>query len=338
MKPTRPDVSVIIVNWNTSQYLLDCIDSLLDQTSRSTLELVVVDNGSQDGSQEALRTAHPDVTLIENGANLGFAKANNIGFEVATGRYLCLVNTDVIALDGVLDKMVAYLDSNPGVGVAGPRTVTRDLTLRQNCRRFPTLANAAGDYLMLKRILPGVERFEGRTLKASTYAVTHDAEVLSGCFMMVRREAFDEVGPLDEDFFFYGEDTDWCKRFHDAGWKVVYFAEAEAIHFGGGSTKAYPVKYYLTMEQADLKYWRKHQPRAAQRAYRMMKFVYHLASTAAWFPRWLGAPRRAVGAQTTRPRQQPGLADDRSPAGPLAERPLHTSLPSPWVSSQASLS
>ena len=126
------------------------------------LQIVVVDNGSHDGSQEALREAYPGVTLIENGANLGFARANNIGFEVSTGRYLCLVNTDVIALDGVVDKMVAYMDSHPGVGVLGPRTVTRDLALRQNCRRFPTLANAAGDYLMLKRILPGVERFEGR--------------------------------------------------------------------------------------------------------------------------------------------------------------------------------
>jgi GT2 family glycosyltransferase len=284
MPSSRPDVSLVIVNWNTRQYLLDCIESLLEQTTRASLEFVVVDNGSHDGSQEALREAYPEVTLIENGANLGFARANNIGFEVATGRYLCLVNTDVIALDGVVDKMTAYMDAHPSVGVLGPRTVTRDLALRQNCRRFPTLANAAGDYLMLKRILPGVERFEGRTLKASTYATTHEAEVLSGCFMMVRREAFDEVGPLDEDFFFYGEDTDWCKRFHDACWKVVYFADAQAIHFGGGSSKAYPVKYYLTMEQADLKYWRKHYPRGVRRAYVAIKSVYHLACTAAWLP------------------------------------------------------
>jgi GT2 family glycosyltransferase len=283
MHQSRPDVSLIIVNWNTRQYLLDCIQSLLDQTSRTSLEIVVVDNASHDGSPAALRAAHPEVTLIENGANFGFARANNIGFKVAAGRYLCLVNTDVIALDGVIDKMVAYLDSHPDVGVLGPRTVTRELELRQNCRRFPTLANAAGDYLMLRRLLPGVERFEGRTLKASTYTTTHDAEVLSGCFMMVRREAFDEVGPLDEDFFFYGEDTDWCKRFHDAGWRVVYFADAEAIHFGGGSTKAYPVKYYLTMEQADLKYWRKHQSVAARTAYVAMKTAYHLAGAAAWF-------------------------------------------------------
>lgn len=281
---SRPDVSVVIVNWNTRQYLLDCIESLLAQTTVARLEIIVVDNGSEDGSQSALRAAYPDVTLIENGANFGFARANNVGFKVATGRYLCLVNTDVIALDGVIDRLLAHMDDDERIGVAGPRTLTRDLKLRQNCRRFPSLANAAGDYLMLKRLLPGVERFEGRTLKASTYSATHDADVLSGCFMMVRREAFDEVGPLDEDFFFYGEDTDWCKRFDDAGWKVVYDAGAEAIHFGGGSTKAYPVKYYLTMEQADLRYWRKHHSHAACAAYVAMKCAYHLACVAAWLP------------------------------------------------------
>ena len=113
--------------------------------------------------------------------------------------------------------------------------------------------------------------------------------------MMVRREAFDEVGPLDEDFFFYGEDTDWCKRFHDAGWKVVYFADAEAIHFGGGSTKAYPVKYYLTMEQADLQYWRKHHPRAAQTRLRGDEVRLPPCQHRSLAPAgWLARQRRAV--------------------------------------------
>ena len=281
MGTSTPDVSVIIVNWNTRQYLLDVIDSLQAQTTVPT-EIIVVDNGSQDGSQEALRRAHPHVVLIENGENLGFAKANNIGFQRARGRYLCLVNTDVIALDGVIDKMVAYLDAHPDVGIVGPRTLTRELTLRQNCRRFPTLANAAGDFLFLSRLLPGVRKFDGRTLPASSYATTHDAEVLSGCFMMVRRQAFDQVGPLDEAFFFYGEDTDWCRRFYDAGWRIVYFAEAEAIHFGGGSSKAYPVKYYLTMEKADLIYWRKHASRLAQVGYVAIKCIYHTVCVVGW--------------------------------------------------------
>lgn len=288
MGQARPDVSIVIVNWNTRAYLLDCIASLKATTEHATLELVVVDNGSHDGSVEAVRAAHPDAVVLENGANLGFAKANNVGFRVATGRYVCLVNTDVIALAGVIDTMVDHLDRQPDVGALGPRTVTREGALRQNCRRFPSLANAAGDYLMLKRLLPG--RFAGRTLPADTYRRTHDAEVLSGCFLMVRREVLDQVGPLDEVFFFYGEDTDWCRRIHDAGWRLVYLADAEAVHFGGGSSGDRPEAYYLTMEKADLTYWRKHHGPAARAAYVAMKTVYHAASTLAWVP--LAAARR----------------------------------------------
>lgn len=291
MASAPPDVSVVIVNWNTRQYLLDCVASLLATTHLATLEIIVVDNASHDGSVEALREAHPDVVAIRNDTNLGFAKANNRGFPACRGRYVCLVNTDVLALDGVLDTMVAHLDSAPDVGVLAPRTLTRDLRVRQNCRRFPTLANAAGDYLQLKRLPGGL--FHGRTLPRASYARTHDAEVLSGCFLMVRREALDEVGPLDEDFFFYGEDTDWCRRFHDSGWRIVYLADAEAIHFGGGSSAARPVAYQLAMEQADLTYWRKHHTAAERAGYVAMKSAYHLASAVAWLP--LAATRPGTG-------------------------------------------
>lgn len=282
------DVSIVIVNWNTRQYLLDVIASLYETTRDTSLEIIVVDNASHDGSADALEQAHPQVRLIRNDDNLGFAKANNIGFAVARGRALCLVNTDVVALDGVIDKLWAYLRAHPEVGVVGPRQINGEGRTRLNVRRFPNLANAAGDYLWLKRlgILPG------RALPPSTYLRTHDAEVLSGAFLMVRRDAFEEVGPLDEDFFFYGEDTDWGKRFHDAGWGIVYHPEAEAIHFGGGSTAAYPVKYYLTMEQADLLYWRKHQPATARAVYVAIKVVYHLACIAGWTGIWLARPER----------------------------------------------
>ena len=117
---------MIIVNWNTRQYLLDCIASLRSATKRTTTEIIVVDNASMDGSRQALREAYADVKLIENSDNLGFAKANNIGFAAARGRALCLVNTDVIALDGVIDRLWEYLDANPDVGMVGPRTLNRD--------------------------------------------------------------------------------------------------------------------------------------------------------------------------------------------------------------------
>ena len=281
-----PDVSVIIVNWNTRQYLLDCVASICGETKRTAIEIIVVDNASHDGSQDALRERFPEVKLIENDENLGFAKANNIGFAAARGKAVCLVNTDVIALSGVIDRLWEYLTANPEVGMVGPRTLNREMEVRQNCRRFPTISNACGDYLWLKKLPVG--RFPGRALPMGTYKLTHDAEVLSGCFMMVRREAVDEVGPLDEDFFFYGEDTDWCKRFHDAGWRIVFHHSAEAIHFGGGSTAAYPVKYYLTMEKADLRYWRKHNSAKQVLAYIGTKVVYHLISVTGWAIIWLG--------------------------------------------------
>lgn len=282
------DVSVVIVNWNTQEYLLDVVASLQDTTHRTSMEIIVVDNASHDGSSEALRERFPEVTIIQNDDNHGFAKANNTGFATARGSALCLVNTDVIALDGVIDRLWDYLQSHPDVGLVGPKTLDRDGNTWQNCRRFPTLWNAAADHLWLKRLgLPGLN---GRALPMRTYDHTHDAEVLSGCFLMVRREAFDQVGPLDENFFFYGEDTDWGKRFHDTDWRAVYHPEATAIHFGGGSTAAYPVRYYLTMEKADLYYWRKHRSPWERKIYVAIRLVHNLAAILLWAAIWLVRP------------------------------------------------
>nr|WP_255622820.1 glycosyltransferase family 2 protein [Tessaracoccus sp. OS52] len=282
------DVSVVIVNWNTRQYLVDAIDSLIAATKRTAIEIIVVDNASTDGSQAALRERHPHVTLIENHDNLGFAKANNIGFAAARGRAVCLVNTDVIALDGVIDELWAYLLKHPTVALVGPRTYDRDMAIRKNCRRFPNLCNAVGDHLWLREtgLVPG------RSLPLSTYNHTHPAEVLSGCFLMVRKEALDQVGGLDEDFFFYGEDTDWGKRFNDAGWGCVFHPAAEAIHFGGGSTKAFPVKYYLIMEKSDLLYWHKHHPKWAQTIYIGIRLAHNMISVTGWGALWLTRPTR----------------------------------------------
>lgn len=282
MKSSTPDISVIIVNWNTRKYLVECIDSLKKTTKQSSLEIIVVDNGSTDGSQAALAVTHPDVRLIQNATNLGFAKANNIGIVEAKGRYVCLVNTDIVALDTCLDDMLLYADSHPEIGTLGPKTVDEDLKLRPNCRKFPTLLNAAADHLLLKKLFPFVPAFEGRTLKEKTYEYTHEAEVLSGCFLLVRRVALDAVGLLDERFFFYGEDTDWSKRFHDAGWKNVFLSEACAIHYGGATTSAYPIKYYLTMEKADMTYWGKHRSVLACILYGAIKVAYHGFYGLAW--------------------------------------------------------
>lgn len=281
------DVSVIIVNWNTRRYLLDVISSLKKTTRHTRMEIIVVDNASEDGSGEALRKAHPEVLLIENSENLGFSKANNIGFRAARGHAFCLVNTDIIAHDGVVDRLWDYLKQHPAVGMVGPKTYDSDGKTWHNCRRFPNLVNAAADTLWLRHIgLPG------RALPASSFEHTHDAEVLSGCFLMVRRTAVDDIGTLDEDFFFYGEDTDWGKRFHAEGWRAVFLHEATAVHFGGGSSAAYPVRYYLIMEKADLRYWQKHHMPVETTVYVLLRLIHHATRVVGWSFIWLTSPTR----------------------------------------------
>ncbi|MGA8046142.1 MAG: glycosyltransferase family 2 protein [Dermatophilaceae bacterium] len=279
------DVSVIIVNWNTRDLLLAVIDSVRTTTQSARIEVIVVDNDSHDGSVAALRERHPDVTVISNPDNYGFARANNIGFRAAEGHAYCLVNTDVIALDGVIDTLWQFLETHPSAGAVGPETLDGAGRLRRDVRRFPSLRNAAGDHLWLRRLLPRV--FPGRSLPPQAYRSTRSVDVLPGSFLMVRRQAVTEVGPLDETFFFYGEDTDWAKRFHDAGWDCVYLPQARAIHLGGSSTAAAPVHYYLEIEKSDLRYWGKHHGRGAVAAYVAIRLVHNLVSVVAWSVVWL---------------------------------------------------
>lgn len=284
----RVAVSVVIVNWNTRDLLLDVVESLKETTRTVPYEVIVVDNDSHDGSVEALTARHPDVTVIENPDNYGFARANNIGFRAATGEAFCLVNTDVVALDGVIDTLWAFLQEHPRVGAVGPQTLDGDGLVRTNVRRFPDLRNALGDHLWLRRVLPSV--FPGRSVPPERLERVHSAEVLSGCFLMVRREAVDDVGMLDEGFFFYGEDTDWARRFRDGGWDCVYLPHARAVHFGGGSTAARPLTYYLAKEKADLRYWRKHHGPGAVAGYTTIRVLHNLASVLGWGLVWASRP------------------------------------------------
>jgi GT2 family glycosyltransferase len=275
------DISVVIVNWNTRELLLDCVESLIEQTRESSLEIIVVDNASRDGSMEALSERFPEVVSIRNLDNLGFSKANNQGLRIARGRFLCLVNSDVKALDGVLDKLRAFLEDQPDVGAVAPRTVGGDLKLRRNCREYPTIRNAFCEAVFLDQLFPSVRVFRGRILRGYDYATTQEIEVLSGCFLMVRREVIEKVGMLDERFFIYSEDVDWCRRIRAGGWKVVFFPGAEAIHYGGSSSTVERVRFNREMVKANLQYWRKHHGRAA--------------ALLIWAFQILGAALRAVG-------------------------------------------
>ncbi|MHC4593976.1 MAG: glycosyltransferase family 2 protein [Planctomycetota bacterium] len=261
------DVSIIIVNWNTRELLQGCLRSIREQTRDINYEIIVVDNASTDGSVEIVKKNFPKVMLVENSSNLGFARASNIGIRSSKGRYICLINSDVIVLDDCIKNLMSFMDEHPGTGMAGPRILNPDRTLQPSCRHFPTIWNNLCQALTLNHLFPRTRFFSGPFMKYWAHDEVRKVEVVTGCFWMVRCEAVDEVGSLDKDFFIYGEDIDWCKRFHEAGWDVIFYPKAEAIHVGAASSNNAPIRFYLEMQKADLKYWRKHHGKIGKAGY-----------------------------------------------------------------------
>lgn len=256
-------VSVIIVSWNAREYLMQCLASLTPAVCRYPMEIIVVDNASSDGSAEAVASAFPQVHLLRNPANLGFARANNLGIAASTGRYACLVNSDVKVLPDCISRLVDFCEEHPTVGMVGPRIIGRDGNLQRSCRGFPGVWNMFCRALALDAFFPGSRWLSGFLLSHWPQDSLRQVDMLTGCFWLVRRQALAQVGPLDERFFMYGEDMDWCKRFWLKGWQLIFVPSAEAIHYGGASSSNAPVRFYIERHRADLQYWDKHHSRPA---------------------------------------------------------------------------
>jgi len=251
-------VSVIIVSWNARNYLEQCLTSLTEEVCRCSMEIIVVDNASADGSPECVESRFPHVRLIRSGANLGFAKGNNLGIAHSKGRYLCLVNSDVKVLKDCITRLVDYCEQHPHVGMVGPRIMGGDGKLQRSCRGFPGLWNMLCRALALDTLFPRAGAFCGYALSHWSHDTTTPVDILSGCFWLVRRDAVDQLGGLDEGFFMYGEDMDWCRRFWSGGWSLIFVPDAVAIHYGGASSANAPVRFAVELQKADLRYWRKH--------------------------------------------------------------------------------
>lgn len=252
------DISIIIVSWNAKDFLLNCLESIKAQTLSATMEIIVVDNASSDGSPEAVEKKYPDVHLIRNDQNYGFAKANNIGIKESKGRYICLINSDVKVLSECLTRLYDYIEKNPSIGIIGPRILNSDLSIQCTCRRFPSLWNNLCSAMALSRLFTNSQIFSGEEMFYFKHDVILGVNALSGCFLMVRREAFEKVGYLDDQFFMYSEDIDWCKRFWQAGWQLVFFPDAESIHYGGASSANTPLRFSVELEESLFQYWTKH--------------------------------------------------------------------------------
>lgn len=280
------NISVIIVSWNARAYLRDCLISLRETSAEVVCQIIVVDNASNDGSPEMVAAEFPEVCLIQTGANLGFARANNLGIKQASGSYLAFVNSDVVIHQGCFNFLLECLESNPNVGLVGPEVFGGDGKVQPTCRRLPTLWSTAVRALALDTVLPRHSQFSQQEVTGKDERSPQEVDVLSGCFWLARREAVDQVGGLDERFFFYAEDVDWCKRFRDGRWKVMFVPAAHAIHFGGGSSANAPFRYSIELLRANLIYWKKHRGLLGQAAFYALSVLHHsirLASRSAKF-------------------------------------------------------
>ncbi len=258
------DLSVIIVNWNVRDLLRRCLQSIFANLPACRLEIIVVDNASGDGSAEMARTEFPQVRLIANPDNRGFPAANNQGLAVARGRYVLLLNPDTEVLSDALETMVAFADTHPDVGVVGPQLLNPDGTVQSSRRRFPTLATALFESTWLQPYAP-------RRLLERYYVLdrpddqVQDVDWVTGAALMARREAVEQVGPLDEGFFMYCEELDWCRRFREAGWRVVYLPTARIVHHVGKSSEQVLPARHIHFQTSKVRYFRKyHGPVAAE--------------------------------------------------------------------------
>lgn len=231
------DLSIIIVSWNTRQSLQNCLASIYAQPWNIEFEVLVIDNASRDGSPQMVRRMFPQVNLIENVQNLGFARACNQGLRRAQGRFIALLNPDTQVLHNALHNMVAFLDKHPDIGALGPKIMDANGTVDLRCaRHLPTLATELFEKTRLDRRFPRSRVFGHYLMSYWDHNDSRDVEALSGACLMVRREVLAEVGMLDESFFMYGEDIDWCYRIHKAGWRVFYYSEVQITHIAGQST------------------------------------------------------------------------------------------------------
>ncbi len=252
------DVSAVIVNWNTKDLTSQCIKSILQGQDRYRTEIILVDNASTDGSAEYFEKEFPEIRLIRNSQNLGFAKANNQGIMASSGRYICLLNSDVVILENCLEKLCDFLSDNPKVGLVGPKLLNADGTIQHSVAGLPTPWNTLCRALALDSIFPKIELFGDYLMKYREISETQPVDVIYGAMWVTTRQALGQVGLLDEQFFIFGEDLDWCKRFHDAGRNIVYLPLAQAIHHGGASSSKAPTRFHIEKQHSALQYWRKH--------------------------------------------------------------------------------
>lgn len=289
---TAPDVSIVIVSWNTRNLLRECLRAVQGSTCGTT-EIIVVDNASGDGSAAMVSAEFPDARMIENTENRGFAQACNQGLAVARGRYRMLLNSDTRVTPDAIARLVGFMEGHPEVGACGPQLRHFDGSLQPTGRAFPTLLAAV---IAITPVPMWVRRWTSDRFERRDYGRTCELDELCGAALCLRAEALAQVGPLDEAFFFFGEDVELCWRLHKAGWTVVYLSDAVVFHGWGGSRGKVPERTSLLLQRAYVLLMRKHRPGLAPVVVTALSFMLTLLKAVRRaLPAWArGGPRAAL--------------------------------------------
>ena len=278
------DVSIIIVAWNVRKLLYDCLKSVYDQTEGVDFEVIYVDNASEDGSVDMVTKEFPNVKVIKNAENRGFIKANNQGIEVARGRYVLLLNSDTIVLDNAIAKAVKFADEHPRAAVVGCKVLNPDRTLQRTCFLYPSILNIFLAATYLYKIFPKSRFFGREQMTWWDYNDIREVEAVCGCFSLVRREAIDQVGLMNDIYYVYGDDPDWCYRFKKSGWNIMFTPDAQIIHYGGQTTNQKARAFRLQLEGSRLIFMRLHRSRFEFPLARLLVALFFLLRV----PGWLG--------------------------------------------------
>lgn len=255
----RKDVSIAIVNWNTRDLLDQCLRSVYESSKDLSFEIVLVDNASSDGSADMVEAKYPQVKLIRNSTNPGFATACNLAFEHCGGRYFMLLNSDTIVLDHALSTLCQFMDQHPEAGAAGCRLLNKDGTLQRSCSRFPGVMTELYDALYLSKLFPKSRLLASYSMSFWDFGSVREVDFAGGSCLIVRNEAIADVGLLDEGYFMYTEEADWCYRMKKGGWKIFYVPDASIVHLGGSSSRRYGSQILVHLYSSRNRFVRKHR-------------------------------------------------------------------------------
>jgi len=276
-------LSVVIICWNDLRVIRECLHSIFAGTQSADFEVIVSDNGSTDGSVQFIHENYPQVRVVENGANLGFAKGNNAGIRAAQGELVLILNPDTIIHEGSMDRFIAFADQHPEVGAFGCRVLNLDGTYQVSCRLFPTMKRFWVSALYLHRLgrfssLFNFEEYEGWKGESE-----RQIDWQSGCCVMIRGPLLKSLGGFDEQFFYHFEEVDLCRRVWDSGVSIVFTPEATITHLGGQSVSRFPIRFEIEKYRSRYRYFYKHfGPEGARECRRLSIAGIRLRQTGYW--------------------------------------------------------